>query len=88
MNERKLSVRTNEVIALADLGLKRKAILSEIGGGRRFRRRLMELGLTPGTEVHIIRTAPFGDPIELEVRGFHISLRRLEASEIMVVPSD
>jgi ferrous iron transport protein A len=83
-----LSIKKNEVVALAELGLKKAAVLSEIGGSRRFRRRLMELGLTPGTEVHIVRTAPFGDPIELEVRGFHISLRRAEAAEILVSPCD
>ena len=47
-------------------------------------RRLMELGLVPGTPVEMIRTAPLGDPIELAARGVHLSLRRSEASRIHV----
>ncbi len=49
-------------------------------------RRLMELGLVPGTLVEMIRTAPLGDPIELAARGVHLSLRRSEASLIHVEP--
>jgi len=49
-------------------------------------RRLMELGLVPGTPVEMIRTAPLGDPIELAARGVHLSLRRSEASQIHVEP--
>ncbi|MBW7934648.1 MAG: ferrous iron transport protein A [Gemmatimonadaceae bacterium] len=47
-------------------------------------RRLMELGLTPGTEVEMIRRAPLGDPLEIAIRGIHLSLRRSEARHIDV----
>ena len=47
-------------------------------------RRLMELGLVPGTPVRMIRRAPLGDPLELSARGMHLSLRRSEASQIHV----
>jgi len=47
-------------------------------------RRLMELGLVPGTPIELVRRAPMGDPIELSVRGIHLSLRRSEASRIHV----
>lgn len=47
-------------------------------------RRLMELGLVPGTDVEMIRTAPLGDPLEVVVRGLHLSLRRSEAGHIHV----
>lgn len=49
-------------------------------------RRLMELGLVPGTEVEMVRTAPLGDPVEVAVRGLHLSLRRSEANRIHVAP--
>jgi Fe2+ transport system protein FeoA len=49
-------------------------------------RRLMELGLVPGTEVEMIRRAPLGDPLEISVRGLHLSLRRSEARRIHVAP--
>lgn len=44
--------------------------------------RLMELGLIPGTPVRHIRSAPMGDPMELEVRGYSLSLRRADAAQI------
>ena len=49
-------------------------------------RRLMELGLVPGTSVQMIRRAPLGDPPELATRGMHLSLRRSEARLIHVSP--
>ena len=47
-------------------------------------RRLMELGIVPGTPVEVIRLAPLGDPIELRLREIHLSLRRAEAAFIHV----
>lgn len=47
-------------------------------------RRLMELGLVPGTEIVVVRRAPLGDPLEVSVRGVHLSLRRSEAHHIHV----
>jgi Fe2+ transport system protein FeoA len=47
-------------------------------------RRLMELGLVPGTPLEVIRRAPLGDPLELTARGVHMSLRRSEARHIHV----
>lgn len=49
-------------------------------------RRLMELGLVPGTEIVMVRTAPLGDPLEVDVRGLRLSLRRSEAGRIHVAP--
>jgi Fe2+ transport system protein FeoA len=48
------------------------------------KRRLMELGLVPGTDIEMVRSAPLGDPIEVAVRGLHLSLRRSEARHIHV----
>jgi Fe2+ transport system protein FeoA len=48
------------------------------------RQRLLEMGLTSGVEFQIVRFAPLGDPIELKVRGYHLSLRRNEASGVRV----
>ena len=51
--------------------------------------RLREMGLLPGTRVTLVRTAPLGDPIEIQVRGYRLSLRKSEASlvEIAAEPS-
>ena len=54
------------------------------GGERSFRRRLMELGLVPGTRIELLRVAPLGDPVELLVRGASLSIRKTEASAIQV----
>jgi ferrous iron transport protein A len=42
-------------------------------------RRLMEMGVIPGVSIKVIKTAPFGDPIEIRVRGYHLALRKSEA---------
>lgn len=62
------------------------ACLSEVGGERGFRRRLMEMGLLPGTQVRLVRSVSIGDLVELEVRGAHISLRRSEAQALYLEP--
>ena len=63
-----------------------RGVIARLGGDPAIARRLMELGLVPGTMVAIVRRAPLGDPIELAVRGVHLSLRRSEASHIHVTP--
>ncbi len=50
--------------------------------------RLMEMGLLEGEEIEIIRFAPLGDPIEIRLRDYHLSLRRSEAARILVTPLD
>lgn len=49
-----------------------------------FRRKLLAMGLTPGCALEVVRVAPFGDPLELSLRGFSLCLRRLEADGVMV----
>jgi ferrous iron transport protein A len=44
----------------------------------------LEMGLTPGVEVTVVGTAPLGDPIELELRGYRLSIRRNEAARVVV----
>ena len=61
-------------------------IVSRLEGDPAIARRLMELGLVPGTSVQMIRRAPLGDPLELATRGMHLSLRRSEARLIHVSP--
>jgi len=53
-------------------------------GGGAYRRKLLAMGLTPGVEIGIARVAPLGDPVELRVRGFALSLRKEEASALKV----
>lgn len=60
-------------------------VVEKVGGARSFRRRLMELGIIPGTRVEVLRVAPFGDPMELSARGCNLSIRAAEAREVHVV---
>jgi Fe2+ transport system protein FeoA len=55
-----------------------------VAGEAHVRRRLFELGLVPGTQVSIVRRAPLGDPLELSLRGYRLSLRSVEAALIAV----
>ncbi len=48
-------------------------------GGRAYRKKLLSMGLTPGAEFKVTRCAPMGDPVEIEVRDFSLSLRKQEA---------
>jgi Fe2+ transport system protein FeoA len=52
------------------------------------RRRLLEMGFVSGTHLRVVRVAPFGDPMQVEMRGSHLSLRRSEARDILVRAAD
>jgi len=49
--------------------------------------RLREMGLLVGTSITLVRTAPLGDPIEIKVRGYHLTLRKSEAEHVLVLPA-
>jgi ferrous iron transport protein A len=69
---------------LSDLPVGARAHVVQIGGERSFRRRLMELGLLPGTTVRLVRKADIGGILEVEVRGCHLSLRHTEARHLVL----
>ncbi|MEL6347757.1 MAG: FeoA family protein [Myxococcota bacterium] len=69
---------------LSNQPLHKTTRIISVGGERSFRRRLMEMGLLPGTDVVITNVAPLGDPLELQVRGGRLSIRRHEAHAILV----
>ena len=69
---------------LAEIPRGRSATVREVAGSRPFRRRLLEMGLVPGTDVTVVTVAPLGDPLQIEVRGGQWSMRRAEAAQITV----
>lgn len=69
---------------LSDLKSGDRARVTAVGGAGEAARRLMDLGLIRGTAVEVVRKAPLGDPIEVRIRGFMLSLRRTEADHITV----
>jgi ferrous iron transport protein A len=72
------------VKSLAETALGRVVKVLGVDGTRAFRRRLLEMGLVPGTAVKIVTVAPLGDPLQIEVRGGQWSIRRSEAAHIHV----
>ena len=56
-------------------------------GAKGYRHKLLAMGLTPGTAFRVTRVAPMGDPVEIELRGFSLSLRKDEASALQVKQS-
>jgi ferrous iron transport protein A len=62
------------------------ATVSDIKLRPEARGRLLEMGLLVGTPVQLVRFAPLGDPVEIKVRGYHLTLRRHEAEQIWVQP--
>ena len=71
---------------LGEADLREPVVVVRVGGERAFRRRLMEIGLVPGTEVMVVKVAPLGDPLELRARGCTLSIRAAEAHLVEVEP--
>lgn len=60
------------------------ATVARLTGDGAVKRRIMDMGLTKGTEIYVRKVAPLGDPIEITVRGFELSLRKDEADHVLV----
>ena len=69
---------------LTTVGVGKSATVVEINLPPERRPRLMEMGLLVGTKVELVRFAPMGDPVEIKVRGYNLTLRKDEAAKIMV----
>jgi ferrous iron transport protein A len=74
----------SESLKLSELRPTDSAIVKAVEGEKRIRRRLLDMGITPGTEVYIRKVAPLGDPIEITIRGYELSLRKSEAESVSV----
>ena len=70
--------------SLATVNIGSTTQVLEISGEDNTSLRLLEMGLTPGVEVTVVGTAPLGDPVELELRGYRLSIRRNEAALVVV----
>lgn len=69
---------------LADLPVGARARVNLVSGSDDLSMRLLEMGLTPGVEVAVVGMAPLGDPLELELRGYRLSVRRSEAARVEI----
>ena len=69
---------------LRDVKVGESAVIEQLHGEGALKRRLMDMGLTRGTPVYVRKVAPLGDPMELTVRGYELSVRRGDAEQIEV----
>jgi len=72
-------------IPLSELKPGEKGVISKVVGDREVRRRLLDMGLTRGTEITVVRRAPLGDPVEFLLKGYNLSLRKRESENVYVL---
>ena len=69
---------------LSQLGIGERGTISAVHGEGAVRRRLFDMGITPGAEVYLRKKAPLGDPIEIALRGYELTLIKSEAAQVEV----
>lgn len=69
---------------LSEMKENQTAVIVRVGGNGALRKRIIEMGITKGSEIYVEKYAPLKDPIELIVKGYHVSLRVEEAAQIIV----
>lgn len=69
---------------LKDVSVGDSAIVTRLLGEGALKRRIMDMGVTKGVEIHVRKVAPFGDPMMVTLRGYELSLRKAEAENILV----
>ena len=75
-------------ITLDKLKIGKKAIIRKVGGKGALRIRLLDMGIIPNTVIKIVKKAPMGDPIEISLRGYELTLREEDAKKIDVEEMD
>lgn len=75
-------------MTLNELPIGESGIITAVHGEGALRRRLLDMGLTPHTRVTMFKAAPMGDPVELELRGYSLTLRLEDAANIDITPEE
>ena len=81
-NSRKTATRNNLRKNLSEFEIGEKGVVKIVNGEGRIRRRLFDMGITPGTEIYLRKKAPLGDPMEVMLRGYELTLRKSEAETV------
>lgn len=76
------------MVKLGELSLGESAVVVNVGGEGQLRKRFLDLGITKGTRVTMARIAPFGDPVEIQLRGYRLTLRKSEAAIVEIEPAE
>lgn len=71
-------------MTLTEIPIGKTTTVIAVHGKDAISKRLMEMGVVPGVSIRVIKSAPFGDPIEIRVRGYHLAMRKNEANQIEV----
>lgn len=69
---------------LSEFALNEKGVIRSVAGEGHLRRRLFDMGVTPGANVELRKKAPLGDPIEINIRGYELTLRKAEAELVIM----
>lgn len=69
---------------LSELKSGTKCRVKEVNGSGPVKRRILDMGVVPGSEIEVIRVAPLGDPMEFRLKGYYLSLRKEEAENVFV----
>ncbi len=75
-------------MTLDELGVGKSSVIKTVGGEGSLRCRLLDMGLIPKTKVTLVKVAPMGDPIELRIRGYELTLRKSDARKIEIEGGD
>ena len=73
-------------MTLDELSVGHSGVITAVGGEGILRCRLLDMGLIPHTRVSVSKIAPMGDPLEIHIRGYELTLRREEAEKIEILP--
>ena len=73
-------------MTLKELEIGRSAVVKNVGGEGALRQHFLDMGVIPGAEVTVVKLAPMGDPIELRIHGYELTLRLADAAQITVEP--
>lgn len=67
-----------------DVGIGETVVVKKLNGEGAVKRRIMDMGITKGTEIYVRKLAPLGDPVEVKVRGYELSMRKADCEMILV----
>ena len=90
MKYKHVSIREDEKVAanLKEVKVGQTVTVVKLHGEGAIKRRIMDMGITKGTEVYVRKVAPLGDPIEVTVRGYELSIRKADAEMIEVYSAE
>lgn len=86
--EEKKIIQVGDVLSLDLVEIGTVGTIEKVNGEGRLRRRLFDMGLTPGAELFLRKRAPLGDPLEITLRGYELTLRKSEAADVLIKVTD